>query len=162
MSSPEACPQPACGRGPHCRLIRTPIDTVALLAAVAEDNAGGNVLFVGTTRGVTEGVVTRGLEYEAHESLALGLLDELRAEALARFSLSGCHVVHRLGPVAVGAASIAIATSAPHRREAFAAAEWLLERIKAVVPIWKCDEGGDGSRRWSHPGDMRAVAGEGG
>ena len=145
----------------HCRLVRAPIDTGAVLAAVADAGAGGNVLFVGTTRGVTDGVITRGLEYEAHESLALGLLEELRDQAMERFSLSGCEVVHRLGPVEVGAASIVIATSAPHRRGAFAAAEWLLERIKTVVPVWKCDEAEDGTRRWAHPGDMRSMAGEG-
>ena len=80
---------------------------------------------------------------------------------MERFSLSGCEVVHRLGPVEVGAASIVIATSAPHRRAAFAAAEWLLERTKTVVPVWKCDEADDGTRRWAHPGDMRSMEGEG-
>ena len=122
-------------------------------------DAGGNVLFLGTTRGVTDGVVTLGLEYEAHEPLALRMLDDLRAEAIARFNLSGCAVAHRLGAVPVGAASIAIAAAAPHRREAFAAAEWLLGRIKEVVPIWKCDEGADGTRTWIHPGDMRSAVG---
>jgi molybdopterin synthase catalytic subunit len=51
----------------------------------------------------------------------------------------------------VGEASVAIAASAPHRREAFAAAEWLMERIKEAVPIWKCEERPDGSHRWVHP-----------
>jgi molybdopterin synthase catalytic subunit len=53
--------------------------------------------------------------------------------------------------VAVGQTSVAIATSAPHRRAAFAAAEWRMERIKADVPIWKCEVGTDGSRGWVHP-----------
>ena len=65
--------------------------------------------------------------------------------------------VHRLGRVVVGEASIAIAASAPHRREAFAATEWLLERVKAAVPIWKCEEDGEGRRTWVHPGDLRGI-----
>jgi molybdopterin synthase catalytic subunit len=142
-----------------CRLVRAPIDGASLLEAVSSGDAGGNVLFLGTTRGVTDGVVTRGLEYEAHEPLALRMLVDLRAEAIDRFKLSGCAVVHRLGAVPVGAASIAIAAAAPHRREAFVAAEWLLGRIKQVVPIWKCDEGADGTRTWIHPGDMRSAVG---
>ncbi|MFM8702756.1 MAG: molybdenum cofactor biosynthesis protein MoaE, partial [Planctomycetia bacterium] len=51
----------------------------------------------------------------------------------------------------VGETSVAIATSAPHRRAAFAAAEWLMERIKTEAPIWKCEEGADGGRDWVHP-----------
>ena len=159
MVHPDPGPSVAGPPPPPCRLVRAPIDGESLLAAVSSGDAGGNVLFLGTTRGVTDGVVTRGLEYEAHEPLALRMLDDLRAEAIARFNLSGCAVAHRLGAVPVGAASIAIAAAAPHRREAFAAAEWLLGRIKEVVPIWKCDEGADGTRTWIHPGDMRSAVG---
>ena len=71
---------------------------------------------------------------------------------MATYALTACVIRHRLGEVAVGETSVAIATSAPHRREAFAAAEWLMERIKSDVPIWKCEEGRDGDRAWVHPG----------
>lgn len=156
--SPPRDPAP-----PHggCRLVRGPIDGATSLAAVADPAAGGNVLFVGTTRGVTAGTVTQRLEYEAHEPMALALLDGLRAEAIERFGLCGCDVVHRLGAVAVGEASIAIAASAPHRREAFAAAEWLLARVKEVVPVWKCEEGQGGGRTWVHPGGIPGRDGGG-
>ena len=160
--SPQGNPAaaPALPVGP-CRLVRGPIDGAAELAAVSAADAGGNVLFLGTTRGVTDGVTTFGLDYEAHEPLALTMLEELRSAAVERFSLRGCLIVHRLGRVAVGEASIAIAASASHRREAFAAAEWLLDRVKAEVPIWKCEEDGAGVRTWLHPGDMRSGVGEG-
>ena len=137
------------------RLVREPIDPGEVLARVADHAAGGNVLFLGTTRGVTDGVVTTRLEYEACEALALSMLRDLRGEAVERFGLCGCALVHRLGIVGPGEASIAIASSAPHRRQAFEAAEWLLERVKAAVPVWKCDEDGEGRREWIHPGDMR-------
>jgi molybdopterin synthase catalytic subunit len=116
------------------------------------------VLFLGTTRGVTDGVVTSGLQYDAHAPMAGTLLERLREEAVTRFGLSACAVQHRLGPVAVGEASVAIATSAPHRREAFAAAEWLIDRIKREVPIWKCEETPDGGRAWIHPAEPPDTA----
>ncbi len=139
-------------------LVWGPIDTARLLACVADDAAGANVLFTGTTRGVTAGVLTQRLAYEAHEPLARAQLTRLRDEAVAAFALTGCVISHRLGEVAVGETSVAIATSAPHRREAFAAAEWLMERIKSEVPIWKCEEGADGGRTWIHPGSPAVVS----
>lgn len=133
------------------RLGREPIDPAWLLAAVADPAAGGNVLFLGTARGLTAGVVTRLLTYDAHEPLAFATLQQLRQQAIDRFGLVACAVWHRLGTVTPGAASVAVAASAAHRREAFAAAEWLMERIKHEVPIWKCEEGEDGRREWLHP-----------
>ena len=132
-------------------LVRRPIDLERLLAAVASPRAGASVVFVGTARGVTDGVITTALEYEAHEGLATQVIERLTAEAVERFALVASAVEHRLGPLAIGEASVGIAVSAPHRREAFAAAEWLMERIKAEAPIWKCEEGADGTRRWVHP-----------
>lgn len=160
--NPGVGPPPGEAVGAAFRLVRDPIDGAAVLAAVASPEAGGNVLFLGSTRGLTAGVTTLGLDYEAHEPLALDMLRELGAEAVRRFGLCGCAIVHRLGRVAVGEASIAIAVSAPHRREAFSAAEWLLERVKTTVPIWKCEEGPEGLRTWVHPGDMRTESGGGG
>jgi len=132
-------------------LVRETIDAARVLASVADHAAGANVLFTGTTRCVTDGVRTRSLVYEAHEPLAWAVLARLREEATAGFGLTRCAVTHRLGVVAVGATSVAVATSGPHRREAFAAAEWLMDRIKREVPIWKAEEGADGELAWVHP-----------
>lgn len=145
-------------------LTREPIDANSLLAAVADVTAGGNVLFVGTTRGLTDGVTTTCLGYDAHEPLARTVLARLVAEARERFSLVSCGVVHRLGTVAAGEASVAVAASAPHRKAALTAVEWLMEQIKREVPIWKCEHQPDGSHVWVHgdvpPGGLRSVADE--
>jgi len=133
-------------------LVRRPIDPARLLAGVAADEAGANVLFLGTARGVTAGVVTTALDYDAHEPLALAALERLRGEAVHRFALTACVVEHRIGPIEIGAAAVGIAASAPHRAEAFAGAQWLMEEIKRQVPIWKCEEYADGRREWVHPG----------
>lgn len=135
----------------HAACCREPIDPAAVLEAVRHVDAGGNVLFVGTARGTTDGVATRWLEYDAHEPLAMATLDGLRRDAINRFDLVACAVVHRLGIVPPGEASVAVATSAPHRASAFAAAEWLMAAIKRDVPIWKAEERPDGRRDWLHP-----------
>lgn len=127
------------------------IDQASLLASVADADAGATVLFLGTTRRHTGDAVTERLEYEAHSPMAVCELARLRDAALGRFSLVGCGIVHRLGVVGVGEASVAVATAAAHRHEAFAAAEWVMEEIKRSVPIWKCDESAAGERRWVHP-----------
>ena len=135
----------------HAACRREPIDTAAVLRAVGHVAAGGNVLFIGTARGTTDRVATSLLEYDAHEPLALATLDDLRRDAIARFDLVACAVVHRLGIVPPGEACVAVATSAPHRAAAFAAAEWLMAAIKRGVPIWKAEERPDGHREWLHP-----------
>lgn len=131
-------------------LTRGPLDTAAVLAAVSDPAAGGNVLFVGTARSVTADITTSRLEYEAHEPLAHAMLAALLAEARRRFSLAGCAAAHRLGVVEPGEASVAVAASAPHRPAAFAATEWLMAEIKREVPIWKCEHRPDGSHTWIH------------
>lgn len=133
-------------------LLDAPLDAAAVLETVADPAAGGNVLFVGTVRDRTDGRPTVALEYEAHESLARAVLARLCEAAAERFGLTGVAVAHRLGRVAAGESSVVVAASATHRREAFAAAEWLMERIKAEVPIWKCDLRPDGGRAWVHEG----------
>lgn len=143
------------------RLGHTAIEPDRLLAAVADPAVGATVLFLGTTRGVTAGVVTDRLTYEAHEPLALLELERLRGQAVERFGLVACAIWHRLGIVMPGEASVAIAVSAPHRSRAFDAAEWLMERIKADVPIWKCEEAADGRREWLHPAGATPRAGGG-
>ncbi|MCS5617430.1 MAG: molybdenum cofactor biosynthesis protein MoaE [Pirellulales bacterium] len=127
-----------------------PLDPAALLEAVADPAAGGNVVFVGSVRGTTAGLVTTRLEYEAHQPLAVAVLRQLAGEAADRFGLVAVAVAHRLGVVEPGEAGVVVAASGAHRREAFAAAEWLMDQIKRTVPIWKCEHRPDGQREWVH------------
>src|ERR1043165_150403 len=66
--------------------------------------------------------------------------------------LGECSIVHRLGHLDLGEASIAIAVSSAHRADAFAAGQWLIDTIKEVVPIWKRENWADGTTEWVHPG----------
>lgn len=132
------------------QLTDEPIDVEGLREAVGGEAAGAVVVFVGTTRRTTGDVVTERLEYQAHSPLALACLARLQEEAMDAFSLVGCGIVHRLGVVEVGEASIAVAVASPHRAEAFAAVAWLMDRIKATVPIWKREHTCSGERFWVH------------
>jgi len=134
------------------QLVHTPIDPTAVLAQVASNEAGAVVLFLGTTREFTHGRRTVSLDYECYPEMARKKLTELEAEARSRWPLTGCHVVHRLGHLELGEASIAIAVSSPHRAAAFKAGQWLIDTIKQVVPIWKQENWADGTSEWVHPG----------
>src|SRR5262245_64137099 len=113
------------------------IDPAAVLAQVASFDAGAMVLFLGTTREFTKGRRTGSLDYECYPEMAEKKLAELETEARRRWPLTECSIIHRLGHLELGEASIAIAVSSPHRHDAFAAGQWLIDTIKEVVPIWK-------------------------
>jgi len=95
------------------------------------------VTFVGTTRNENAGRRVRRLEYEALESMATKEMRALAATAKKRWRLRKVGMVHRIGVVPVGEASVAIAVSSGHRTEAFDACRWLIDRLKEIVPIWK-------------------------
>lgn len=133
-------------------LTENAIDTEAILASVASPRAGAVLLFVGTTREVTGDRVTESLDYSGYREMALEEMQRLADHAAARWPLSRVAMEHRLGHVAIGEASVAIALSAPHRKEAFEAGEWLIDQLKESVPIWKRENWADGTCEWVHPG----------
>jgi molybdopterin synthase catalytic subunit len=114
--------------------------------------AGAVVVFLGTTRELTNGRQTVALDYEAYGVMAERKLAELEAEARRRWPVIECIVVHRLGRVPPAEASVAIAVSTPHRGDAFAAGQWLIDSLKRDVPIWKREQWADGTCEWVHPG----------
>ena len=122
-----------------------PIDVVDLVAAVSDPAAGATATFLGLTRNHNSGRVVTLLEYEAYAGMAEQEMERIGLEATRRWAIHKIAVVHRTGPVPVGEASVAIAVSAAHRKEAFAACEFMIDRLKETVPIWKKEyfEGGD-------------------
>ena len=134
------------------QLTNEPIDTASIVARASHPEAGAVVLFLGTTRELTNARRTVALDYEAYDSMARQKLAELEAEARRRWPVIECIVVHRLGRVPPAEASVAIAVSTPHRSDAFAAGQWLIDSLKHDVPIWKREEWADGTTEWVHPG----------
>lgn len=128
------------------------IDSQAVLARVQSPLAGAVVLFLGTTREVTAGRRTASLDYEGYPEMALKKLAELESLARQRWELIECALVHRLGHLEIGEASVAVAVSSAHRRVAFEAGQWLIDTLKQTVPIWKRENWADGATDWVHPG----------
>jgi molybdopterin synthase catalytic subunit len=133
-------------------LTTEPIDSNAVLQQVSSNQAGAVVLFLGTTREFTGSRQTTSLDYECYPEMAEKKLDELEREARNRWPIVDCVVVHRLGHLELGAASVAIAVSSAHRQDAFQAGQWLIDTLKEVVPIWKKENWADGTSEWVHPG----------
>ena len=134
------------------QLNHDPIDSSAVIESVQSPEAGAVVLFLGTTREFTAGRQTESLDYESYGEMAFRKLEELEQEARQRWSLTELTIVHRLGHLGIGEASVAIAVSAPHRKDAFTAGQWLIDTLKEIVPIWKKENWADGSSEWVHPG----------
>ncbi len=119
------------------QITRSKIDVNAILEAVTTAESGGIDIFVGTTRNHSNGRQVRLLTYEAYEPMALRIMAALEQEAEAVWPLHRVVVVHRVGDVPIGEASVVTAVSAAHRAEAFEACRFLIDRLKRDVPIWK-------------------------
>jgi molybdopterin synthase catalytic subunit len=127
-----------------------PLALEPLIAAVcdrgpAAGSDGAVATFLGLVRNHNAGRSVRYLEYEAYEPLALKAFDRIAAESAARWPGVRLALHHRIGQLAIGEASVAIAASSPHRADAFAACRYAIERVKQIAPIWKREffEGGD-------------------
>lgn len=134
------------------------IDVAAVLDRVQSTRAGAVVLFLGTAREFTGDRQTQSLEYECYREMAETELAKLEVQALRQWPLVACALVHRIGSVPLGEASVAVAVSSPHREAAFAAGKWLIDTLKQVVPIWKKEHWTDGTGEWVHPGLASGTA----
>ena len=135
------------------RLTEDPIDVAALSAGVRGDGDGAVALFLGTVRNVHQGRAVLFLEYEAYPGMAERELERIEREARERFAISEVAAVHRVGRLEIGEVSVAVAVAAPHRAAAIDACRFVIDGLKATVPIWKKEhsEGGavwiEGERR---------------
>jgi molybdopterin synthase catalytic subunit len=128
-------------------IVDCPIDAAAVTAAVADPATGASVTFVGTTRDHNDGRAVTRLEYEAYPEMALVEMRKIGAVAKQRWPIARIAIVHRIGTVPLGEASVVIAVSSAHRVAAFAACHFAIDRLKEVVPIWK-KEHFDGGEVW--------------
>jgi molybdopterin synthase catalytic subunit len=126
-----------------------PVDTGALAAEVGRPDAGATVVFLGTVRDHSDGKVgVTHLSYEVFSELVEPKIVEIVDEARAKWSVLSVVVEHRSGEVVVGQASVAVAVSSVHRAEAFEAARYIIDELKARAPIWK-KEFWPGGAEWS-------------
>jgi molybdopterin synthase catalytic subunit len=132
------------------RLTREAID-VATLQAVAPGD-GALCVFTGVVRNQNGGRAVRYLEYEAYEDMALPLMEQIASAVRERWPVTDVRMVHRLGRLEIGEASVAVAVASPHRDEAFAACRYAIDTLKATVPIWKKEFYADGAVWLDGPG----------
>jgi molybdopterin synthase catalytic subunit len=139
-------------------LTRDPIDVQQITAAVLRPDCGAVVTFLGTVRDVTEGRVTTALDYEAYAAMAEKKMAEIERETRGRWPVGAMMMVHRLGHLEVGEASVAVAVSSPHRAQAFEACRYAIDRLKELVPIWKKENWADGTCEWIHPAQAAGAS----
>ncbi|MDH5719546.1 MAG: molybdenum cofactor biosynthesis protein MoaE [Spirochaetia bacterium] len=111
--------------------------------------AGAIVLFSGESRNHNEGKAVKYLEYEAHESLANKIIDEIIESAKKKWELHDVFCMHRTGKVDICESAVVIITLSSHRDEAYAANRYIIDRLKHEAPIWKKEYFEDGSIEWS-------------
>jgi molybdopterin synthase catalytic subunit len=131
-----------------CRVTEHAIDARELLEAAVSPSDGAALLFWGVVRGEHGGRAVESLEYEAYAEMAEHKMQEIAGEARERFGTGEIHVVHRVGMLRVGEASVGIAVAAPHRGEAYEASRYVIEELKRRVPVWKREGYVDGERHW--------------
>ena len=128
------------------RVVAGPIDDIALENEVRTDADGAVIVFRGVARRQSRGRDVVHLEYEAYPEMAEKVMAQIAGEIKTRWPVTAVAMVHRTGVLEIGQASVVIAVSAPHRGEAFEAAQYAIDRLKQIVPIWKKEVWSDGSQ----------------
>jgi molybdopterin synthase catalytic subunit len=132
-------------------LADTPFDIAPLRARLLRAEAGAYASFEGWVRNHNDGRAALGLRYEAYVVLAETEGEAILAEALQRFAIADAACVHRIGDLAVGDLAVWVGVSAAHRDAAFVACRWIIDEVKARVPIWKHERYAEGDSTWLHP-----------
>jgi molybdopterin synthase catalytic subunit/molybdopterin converting factor small subunit len=127
------------------RVTEEPLSLEAVTAEVADERAGAVATFTGTVRRQSRGREVTRLEYEAYAEMAEDVMAQLARDLQERYELCGVAIHHRVGTLGIGEASVVIAVSAPHRRDALAACKDAIDTLKQTVPLWKKEvyEGGE-------------------
>ena len=125
-------------------ILSTPIDVSRIISEITTPESGGIDVFIGTVRNHSDGRKVRQLEYSAYTRMAESLMGEIEQEMRQRWPVHGVALVHRVGMLAVGDVAVVTGVSATHRVQAFEACRYAIDRIKAVVPIWKKEYYDDG------------------
>lgn len=133
---------------PAFRLTADPIDAAALTRRLADSAAGACVTFEGRVRDVNEGHAVLRLEYESYEVVALKEGTKVMEEAASAGDIIAAQCVHRVGRLEIGEIAVWVGVISGHRDEAFRACRFIIDEVKARVPIWKKEQYRDGAAGW--------------
>jgi MoaE-MoaD fusion protein len=126
-------------------ITREPIDIAGLRARLLEGDSGALVIFDGVARNNTKGRRTLYLEYEGYEPMALRTMEQIGREIHERWPINRAGIIHRLGRIDVTESSVVIVVTSAHRKIAFEACHYAIDRLKKIVPIWKKEYFEDGA-----------------
>ena len=126
-------------------IVDTALQLEPLVEHVRKRSNGGIVTFLGVVRGSSRGRNVVYLEYEAYREMAMRKMQQVADEVREKWAIDDIAIVHRVGHLEVGEGAVAIAVGAPHRKAAFEACAYAIDRLKEIVPIWKKEvwEGGE-------------------
>jgi molybdopterin synthase catalytic subunit len=126
-------------------ITEAPLSLDRLAGRVGRSTSGAIASFLGIVRGYARGRKVDHLEYDAYPEMAVAKMRQIAEEIRGRWPVDQVAIVHRVGRLAVGEASVAIAVASPHRAEALQACAYAIERLKEIVPIWKKEVWSDGA-----------------
>jgi MoaE-MoaD fusion protein len=118
-------------------ITREPIDIAGLRARLLTGESGAVVIFDGVARNNTKGRRTLYLEYEGYTEMALKTMAQISSEVHEKWPINGVGIIHRLGRIEISESSVVIIVTSAHRRVAFEACHYAIDRLKQIVPIWK-------------------------
>lgn len=136
---------------PRFSLASEPFEIAPLREALDDARAGALADFEGRVRNHNDGRAVDGLHYEAYVALAEAEGERVLAEARERFDILDARCVHRTGDLAIGDIAVWVGVTAAHRDAAFAACRYIIDEVKARVPIWKRERYAEGDTGWLHP-----------
>ncbi|WP_042471412.1 molybdenum cofactor biosynthesis protein MoaE [Bacillus ndiopicus] len=131
--------------GPLFEITDKVIDVEQVRQKVVSRNAGAITVFIGTVREMTNGKKTLHLEYQAYTPMAIKMFEQIAQEIKERWPDAHIAITHRVGHLAISDIAVVIAVSSPHRKMAYEANEYAIDRIKQIVPIWKKEHWEDGT-----------------
>lgn len=124
------------------------IDSAKMISAARNTHSGAMVIFVGTVRTASNGKNVIGLFYEAYVKMAELLLKEILADSIRIHKLINASCQHRIGQLGLGETAVVVITSSEHRKDAYDANQYIIERVKFELPIWKNEFYTDGTKEW--------------
>jgi len=138
------------------KITEKPIDVHKVIETASSLGAGAVNVFIGNVRSTAHNKNVRWLEYEAYEAMAVAEIRKIIDEASHKWGLLGWAVSHRVGTLKPGETAVVVAVSAPHRKESFEACQFIIDEVKAKVPIWKKEVFEDGEE-WVSARPQMAV-----
>jgi molybdopterin synthase catalytic subunit len=152
IRNPETTERDYCPKGASCssiqRITSKEIDIPSILKSIDDGGVGAKVLFVGTVRNFSDNGNIAGMTYEAYIGMAEDKIKNIEIDAKKTWGIKKISIIHRIGELTIGDNSVAIAISTPHSKDAFAACQFILDKIKREVPIWKKEKILNGESKW--------------